>query len=173
MVEGTIEYKDIGIILTVTPRISDGKLVTLDLSVESSTVGQTALGSLSSVPFFGKKTAKTTLSINEGQTIVIGGLIEDRKDVTKTGVPFLSKIPILGALFGYHDYEVTKTETVIFLTPHVISDLEDSNRITQEFRERIYTIQKELEQQKIEKRKEKGSSIGDKSTFTPPGLTAP
>lgn len=150
-IEGTIEYKDIGIILTVTPRISDAKLVTMDLSVESSTVGQTTLGNLSSVPFFGKKTAKTTLSIVEGQTIVIGGLIEDSKDTTTSGVPFLSKIPILGALFGFQSYTVGKTETLMFLTPHVISEIEDSNRITREFRDKVYTIQKELEKQKKER----------------------
>ena len=158
VVEGTIEYKDVGIILTVTPRISDAKLVTLDLSIESSTVGTTQLGNLSSVPFFGKKTAKTTLSIIEGQTIVIGGLIQDSKDTIKTGLPFLSRIPILGALFGYHDYEVSKTETVIFLTPHVIGEMEDSNRITEEFREKLWGVQRELENQKKDKEKEKKKS---------------
>ena len=157
-VEGTIEYKDIGIILTVTPRINDGKLVTLDLSVESSTVGQTTLGSLSNVPYFGKKTAKTTLSIMEGQTVVIGGLIEDTKNTTSAGVPFLSKIPILGSLFGYQSDTVGKTETVMFLTPHVISQLEDSNRITQEFRDRLWGIQKELEFHR--KEREKGKKGG-------------
>jgi general secretion pathway protein D len=155
VVEGTIEYKDIGIILTVTPRISDAKLVSLDLSVESSTVGQTTLGNLSAVPFFGKKTAKTTLSIMEGQTIVIGGLIEDSKETGKSGVPFLSKIPILGALFGFQSYTVGKTETLMFLTPHVISGQEESNRVTQEFKEKVYGIQKELERLKQEKEKEK------------------
>jgi general secretion pathway protein D len=158
VVEGTIEYKDVGIILTVTPRISDAKLVTLEMSIESSTVGTTQLGNLSSVPFFGKKTAKTTLSIIEGQTIVIGGLIQESKDTIKSGVPFLSRIPILGALFGFHDYEKTKTETVIFLTPHVIGELDDSNRITEEFRDKLWGIQKELEvqQKETEKDRKKG-----------------
>ena len=59
MVEGTIEYKDIGIILTVTPRISDGGLVTLEISIENSTVETTTLGTLPNVPVFNKKTAKT------------------------------------------------------------------------------------------------------------------
>jgi general secretion pathway protein D len=155
VVEGTIEYKDIGIILTVTPRISDGKLVTLDISIEQSTVGKTTLGNLPEVPFFPKKTAKTTLSIMEKQTIVIGGLIEDRKETIKTGVPYLSKIPVLGALFGYHTNTVNKIETVLFLTPRVIGDLADSNRVTEEIQEKVYTIQKELERLKKEKQKER------------------
>ena len=98
VVEGTIEYKDVGIILTVTPRISDGGLVSLDISIENSSVDFAALGNLSSVPFFMKKTAKTTLSIMEGQTIVIGGLIEETKSETTAGVPFLSRIFILSSL---------------------------------------------------------------------------
>jgi general secretion pathway protein D len=156
VVEGTIEYKDIGIILTVTPRISDGKLVTLDVSVESSSAGQTTLGNLSAVPFFPKKSAKTTLSIMAGQTIVIGGLIEEQKESINSGVPFLSKIPILGALFGFQTRTLTKTETVLFLTPHVISDLEESNRVTEEFRSKVYSTQREIERQRKEDEKEKG-----------------
>jgi general secretion pathway protein D len=168
VVEGTIEYKDVGIILTVTPRISDSKLVTLDISVESSTVGQTALGNLTQVPFFPKKTAKTTLSIMEKETIVIGGLIEDRKEAVKTGIPYLSKIPVLGALFGWHANTVSKTETVIFLTPRVIGDLADSNRVTEEIREKVFTIQKELEKLKKEKEKEKGKEKGAGSSKIEP-----
>jgi general secretion pathway protein D len=156
VVEGTIEYKDIGIIMTVTPRISDSKLVTLDISVEQSTVGKTTLGNLPEVPFFPKKTAKTTLSIMEKQTIVIGGLIDDRKENVKTGIPYLSKIPVLGALFGYHTNTLNKVETIIFLTPHVVGDMGDSQRVTEEFREKIHSIQKEIERLKKEKEKEKG-----------------
>lgn len=154
VVEGTIEYRDIGVILSVTPRISDGKLVTLDISIEQSTVSQKDLGNLKNVPYFPKKTAKTTLSIMEGQTIVIGGLIEESKGRGSSGVPFLSKIPILGALFGYHTSDVHKTETVLLLTPHVITDLEESNQVTREFREKVQTIQKELEIKKKREKKE-------------------
>ena len=145
IVEGTIEYKDIGVILGVTPRISDAKLVTLEISIEQSTVAQKDLGNLKNVPFFPKKTAKTSLSIMEGQTIVIGGLIEDSKSATKSGVPFLSKIPILGALFGYHTNEKAATETILLMTPHVITDLQESNQVTREFREKVQAIKKELE----------------------------
>ena len=91
VVEGTIEYKDIGIILVVTPRISDGGLVTMEISIENSTVATTTLGTLPSIPVFNKRTAKTVLSIMEGQTIVIGGLIQDTKNETKSGVPLLEQ----------------------------------------------------------------------------------
>jgi general secretion pathway protein D len=153
VVEGSIEYKDTGIILTVTPRISDGGLVSLDINVESSTVATTSLGNLSSIPVFNKKMAKTTLAILEGQTIVIGGLIEETKDQTSSGVPFLSKIPILGALFGYQSYEKKRTETLLLMTPHVITDLDQSIAITREFREKVGGIKKEVEMRdKMEKK---------------------
>ena len=116
VVEGTIEYKDIGIILTVTPRISDGGLVSMEISVEDSTVDTTTLGTLPSVPVFGKRTAKTVLSITEGQSIVIGGLIQDSKNVTRSGIPLLSRIPLLGALFGSQEYVTGKTELILLMT---------------------------------------------------------
>ena len=112
------------------------------------------MGNLTNVPFFPKKMAKTSLSIMEGQTIVIGGMIEDTINTTKTGVPFLSKIPILGALFGYHTNETIKTETILLMTPHVITDLPESNQVTKEFREKVQEVKKELEErQKKEMKK--------------------
>ena len=145
VVEGTIEYRDVGIIITVTPRISDSALVTMDISLEISSVDTTKLGSLDNVPVFKKKTAKTTLSISEAQTIVIGGLIEEGGTNKKSGVPLLSRIPLLGALFGYHDYGNSRAELMLLLTPHVISDTYQSNAVTREFKEKISTIRKELD----------------------------
>jgi general secretion pathway protein D len=155
VVEGTIEYKDIGIILVVTPRISDGGLVTMEISVENSTVANTTLGSLSFIPVFNKRTAKTVLSVMEGQAIVIGGLIQDTKNETKSGIPWLSKIPILGAIFGYQTYEMGRTELILMMTPHVISDLNQSNAVTREFRERVEGLKQELEKEEKEKKKKK------------------
>ena len=153
VVEGTIEYKDIGIILVVTPRISDGGLVSMEISVENSTVATTSLGTLPSIPVFNKRTAKTVLSVMEGQSIVIGGLIQDTKNETKSGIPLLSKIPILGALFGYQTYSIGRTELILMMTPHVITDLNQSNAITREFREKVEGIKKDLEKEEKKKKK--------------------
>jgi type II secretory pathway component GspD/PulD (secretin) len=91
----------------------------------------------------------------EKQTIVIGGLMEDKKETVKTGIPYLSKIPILGALFGYDSNTVNKTETILFLTPHVISDMGDSQRVTDEFREKLFSVKKEMERKRKEMEKER------------------
>ena len=145
VVEGTIEYKDVGIIVTVIPRISDGGLVTLEISIEDSSVSQTTLGTLENIPVFRKKTAKTVLSVLEGQMIVIGGLISNEKDVLKSGIPLLSRIPLLGALFGTQRYIARKTELIFLMTPHIITDHMQSDTVTREFREKIEGIRKGLE----------------------------
>jgi general secretion pathway protein D len=147
VIEGTIEYKDIGIILTVTPRISDGGLVTLEISVESSDVNTSALplGNLQNVPVFTKKTAKTVLSVLESQMVVIGGLIQDSKNVVKQGVPFLSRIPLLGALFGAQTYTISKQELIILMVPHIISDQTQSKAVTDEFKDKVEGLRKLLE----------------------------
>jgi general secretion pathway protein D len=145
VVEGTIEYRDVGIILTVTPRISDAGLISLDLEVERSDADSKSLGNLENVPFFLKRTAKTTLSVLEGQTIVIGGLIEDNKDSKKSGLPWLSKIPILGALFGAQEYGVSRTELIILMTPHIVTDHMQSKTVTEEFKNKVERLKKELE----------------------------
>jgi general secretion pathway protein D len=155
LIEGTIEYKDIGIILTVTPRISDGGLISLELQIEKSDVNTDALplGNLQNVPVFTKKTAKTILSVLESQTIVIGGLIEDTKDVKKSGIPLLSKIPILGGLFGAQEYTFSKTELVLLMTPHIITDHIQSKSVTEEFKEKVEGLKKDLEKERMKREK--------------------
>jgi general secretion pathway protein D len=145
VVEGSIEYKDVGIIVTLTPRISDGGLVTLEISIEDSGVTETTLGSLENIPVFTKKTTKTILSVLEGQMIVIGGLISNERSTLKTGIPLLSRIPFLGALFGTQRYIGKKTELIFLMTPHIITDHIQSDTVTREFREKVEGIKKQLE----------------------------
>jgi general secretion pathway protein D len=165
-VEGTIEYKDIGTILTMTPRISDGGLVTLELSIEESSLDSRTLGRQTSedivggvasssssftVPAFNKTTAKTVLSIKEGQTIAMGGLIRKTKGVSSQGVPLLSKIPVIGMLFGKNTDRDERRELILLLTPHIITDESQSKTVTDEFRERIKGLKEDYEKAKKKK----------------------
>jgi general secretion pathway protein D len=97
--------------------------------------------------------AKTVLSVLEGQTIVIGGLIEDSKNVVKSGIPLLHKIPILGALFGRQEYTITKKELVLLLTPHIITDHIQSKTVTDDFKEKVDGLKKELEKERMKREK--------------------
>jgi len=80
-------------------------------------------------------------------------LIDDSKSDGSSGVPFLSKIPVLGALFGYQTKSVNATETILMMTPHVITDLHESNQVTGEFREKVQSIKKALEMKEKERQR--------------------
>ena len=123
----TIEYDDIGIILYVTPHINPQGLVTMDIYPEISTItGQTVpISETVSAPVFAKRSAQSRLAIRDGQTIVIGGLMEDRNTKTVSKVPLLGDIPLIGAAFRRTIEKKTKTELLIFLTPHVAQQPED------------------------------------------------
>jgi general secretion pathway protein D len=114
-------YRDIGIILNVTPHINPDGLVILDVSPEISALASTTvpISETLSMPIIAKRSASSRVAIRDGQTIVIGGLMEDRKTETVKKVPLLGYIPILGALFRRTTTDTTKTELLIFLTPHV------------------------------------------------------
>jgi len=122
----TIDYEDIGIILKVTPHINPEGLVIMDVSPEISALTGTTvpMSETVSAPVFAKRSAESRVAILNGQTIVIGGLMEDRKTETIHKVPLLGNIPILGWLFRRTVEEKTKTELLIFLTPHVVREPE-------------------------------------------------
>ena len=151
VLEGTIEYKDIGTILTVIPRISDGGLVTLEITIEESSLATRTLGVANSlsVPAFNKTTAKTVLSITEGQSIAIGGLIRDSKDYVERGVPVLNKIPIVGWLFGSRFRASDKRELILLLTPRIITDQAQSRAVTEDFKRKLRGIVRELEMKEL------------------------
>src|SRR5665213_3543712 len=117
----TIQYQDVGIILNVTPHINPEGLVILDVAPEISQLTGTtvSIGSGVDAPVIAKRSALSRVGIQNGQTIVIGGLMEDRKTDTISKVPILGDIPILGELFKRTQTDKTKTELLIFLTPHV------------------------------------------------------
>ena len=133
----TIEYEDIGIILQVTPHINPDGLVILDVIPEISTLtGDTVpISEAVSAAVFAKRSAQSRVAIQDGQTIVIGGLMEDRTTENVRKVPLLGSIPLLGALFRHTVTTSAKTELLIFLTPHVAREAGDLERISEGERE--------------------------------------
>ncbi len=117
----TITYEDIGIILEVTPHINSDGLVIMDIYPEVSTLTTTTVPISEDVDatVYAKRSAESRVAVRDGQTIVIGGLVEDRKTGTVRKVPLLGDIPLLGMLFRRTIDEKEKTELLIFLTPHV------------------------------------------------------
>ncbi|HEY5999254.1 MAG TPA: type II secretion system secretin GspD, partial [bacterium] len=137
-----IEYRPTGIILTVTPHVNEGGFVTLDLQQEVSEVqeGLTTTGLNS--PTFIKRTAKTTMVVRDNQTLVVGGLIQQKVTTSRTGVPGLYKLPIIGYLFGNKSNVVNRTELVLLITPRVVESVEEGDRLTRAIQERVLTLKK-------------------------------
>jgi general secretion pathway protein D len=121
----TIERHDVGITLRMTPQISGDDFVHLTVFEEVSDIDPTASAAVGDPAVVGPTTtvrsASTTIAARDGQTVVIGGLLADTLRTTERRVPFLGRLPVLGALFRREDDRRTKTNLLVFLTPHVIA----------------------------------------------------
>ena len=128
----TIERRDVGITLRVTPQINEGGSLRLDIFEEVSDV-------ISNDPQLGPTTtirsATTTVVAHDGQTVVIGGLIFDVKNKDQTKVPYVSDIPVIGNLFRFSSDRNRKTNLLIFLTPHIIRTERDQRNLSVEERD--------------------------------------
>jgi general secretion pathway protein D len=129
----TLDYRDVGILLDVVPHINPDGLVIMDVAPEiSALTGVTVpISDTASQPVIAKRSAESRVAVKNGQTIVIGGLMEDRKTETIDKVPFLGDIPWVGEAFKRRQSKKTKTELLIFLTPHVAAQpdsLKDMSR---------------------------------------------
>jgi len=137
----TIQYKDIGIILKVKPQINDSGLISLELGQEVSSLGDNVVIAGQAFASINKEEVTTNLIAQNGETIIIGGLIREDTTKTKDGVPFLSKIPILGNLFSTTTDNVARTEIIVLLTPHVMRSLTEAGKLTSDYLERYQSAQ--------------------------------
>lgn len=131
-VNQTVEYRDAGVILTVTPRIGEQGTVALDIKQEVNSIGQPEPPTNSKRII--KREAETSVVLVNNQTLVLGGLIQERRTVTDRGIPFFKNIPIVGYLFGFKGLTIEKTELLILITPRVVGTALDAARITEEMR---------------------------------------
>ncbi|MGD8351739.1 MAG: secretin N-terminal domain-containing protein [Nitrospirota bacterium] len=143
---GQIQYRTVGTILTVTPHITEAGNVKMKLIVEQSTIGDSITVGSGTFPRFTSRKATTSAVVSSGRTLFLGGLISDEKNLTRRGIPGLSKIPLLGYLFGTTEDSVTKRELLVMVTPHVIGDQKEAAEITRQFQNRVHTIKKRLEE---------------------------
>ena len=134
----TAQYIDTGVLLQVTPHINAGGLVTLEVQAEVSIAGTTTTPCES--PPINTRSIQTLLAVPSGQTMVMGGLILEDKENTSQGLPLISRIPILGGLFGSQELKNNRTELVMFITPRVVENETDVRRIIDDLRRRMETL---------------------------------
>jgi general secretion pathway protein D len=146
-ISNSIQYKDTGVTLEVTPRVNANGLVIMKLKqvvsnvvpVSKTSDAETQIQS----PTINKKEVSSSVAVADGETIVLGGLISDDITDNKKGVPFFYQLPIIGSLFGATTKNDIKTELVILITPRVVKGKQDSRVISNEFKRKLTTIYKE------------------------------
>ncbi len=131
----TSQYIDTGVLLQVTPHINAGGLVSLDVQAEVSIPGNPDV--VGNAPPINTRSVQTYVTVQTGQTMVMGGLISDSRLNNSEGLPLLSRIPILGGLFGNQDLKNDRTELVLFITPQVVENELDMARVIEDLRRRM------------------------------------
>lgn len=132
VVTQNIEYKDTGVQLKVRPRVNSGGLVVMDILQEVTDVGErdVATGQRS----FLKRSLESSVAIQGGDTIILGGLIKTKKEESKGGIPYLQSLPFLGTLFSTRGDADERTELLVTITPRAINRYQDFSRVGEEFR---------------------------------------
>jgi len=138
-----IEYRDTGVILDIIPRVNASGLVVLDIIQEVSDVvvrpGIT-VSTTTVTPTIAQRRIASTVAINSGETVALGGLIRDNTTNAVSGIPWVSDIPLLGNLFKTTSESVQRTELLILLTPRVVRDRQDARTVTDELRSRLRAL---------------------------------
>lgn len=145
-VDVTIQRRDTGTILRVTPHINATGLVTLEIDLEKSNVTPPSEGA--SDVGINKRTTSTTMVVQDGETILVGGLIDETVTDSISKVPLLGDIPYIGALFRNTKETINRIELILLITPHVIRDLQEAIAATNNFRTRVPAAGKQITNQR-------------------------
>lgn len=130
------QFRDTGIMLSVKPRVNPGGLVYMEISQEESTPVPNSANSTGNVSV-NRRTIQTEIAVQSGQTVMLGGLIKESETKSKEGIPGLSRIPIIGGLFGSTSNDVSRQELLVLITPTVIDSAEAARTVTDEYKTRF------------------------------------
>jgi general secretion pathway protein D len=132
----SVSYRDTGVILSITPRINQSGRVLLDIEQEVSSVVPTTTSGINS-PTIRQRKVRTTVLVNNGEGLALGGMMQTNKSVTANQIPIVGDLPFIGSAFRQKDNQVTKTELVIIITPRVMRNLDEAHAVTDEFRRQM------------------------------------
>jgi general secretion pathway protein D len=140
-VVSSAQYVSTGVTLTVTPRINPGGLVYMDITQDVSRPGARDPDiSTSGNPPINNKSVTSQVAVQSGQTIFLGGLIAEQSNRGRSGVPYLNRVPVIGALFGARSIAKTRSETLVMITPTVLENAREMEKISEEMREEFSRI---------------------------------
>jgi general secretion pathway protein D len=144
-VTNAVSNTSTGITLQITARITPSGIVTMIINQQVSDPTATTSSSIQS-PSFATKSIQTQVTVQDGDTIAIGGMIQESTTSSLAGIPLLDRIPVVGALFGARSYSKERTELIIFLTPHVILDSNQLLDATDELKDQIKLMRKDIKE---------------------------
>ncbi|HRA22046.1 MAG TPA: type II secretion system secretin GspD [Usitatibacteraceae bacterium] len=131
-----VNYLDTGVLLTVTPRVNSGGRITLEILQEVSAASKTESSTIDS-PTLTQRSAQSVVTTQSGETLVFGGMIRTERTFGTTGLPLLSKIPVVGGLFGNQVYTDKRTELILLITPKLIADVTQAREALDEIRRKM------------------------------------
>lgn len=135
----SIEYRNTGVILEVTPRINANGMISVDIDQEVSDVANTTSSQIDS-PTINERHLVSSIMVHDGETIALGGLIREDSSDAKDGIPIVSEIPVLGPLFGTTNRSRGRTELIVLMSPRVVRGLNDERAMTDDLRNRIRAL---------------------------------
>ena len=136
-VVNTVDYRNTGIILHVAPRVSADGNVRLDIEQEISSVVPSTAATANLTPTIQERKVKSQISVANGQTVLLAGLIQDQKNENKSGIPLLDQIEGIGNAFSNQDNQKSRTELIIFIRPQIIRDSMDAHTVAEELRAKL------------------------------------
>jgi general secretion pathway protein D len=136
-VVNTVDYRNTGIILHVSPRVSANGNVKLDVEQEISSVVPSSSATANLTPTISERKVKSSISVASGQTVLLAGLIQDQKNENKSGIPLLEDLQAVGNAFSNQDNQKTRTELIIFIRPQIIRDSMDAHSVAEELRTKL------------------------------------
>lgn len=136
----SIQMIDTGVILSVRPRVNAGGLVLMDVMQSVNQAAETKTSDNIDSPTIQKREIETSIAVQSGETLVLGGLIKENNEYSRSGVPLLHELPLLGPLFGSTTRNKDKSELVVLITPRVVNSRQDAQSITDEFRRKLSSI---------------------------------
>ncbi len=137
----TIQMRDTGVILKVLPHVSANGTIQMEIEQEISNVVNPGQATLT--PTISQRRLHSTVSVTNGQTVLLGGLISEQDQNTKGGIPILNDVPVLGDLFGTKSLTKQRSEIIMFIKPQLVRNRIDARHVAEEFRERLHMMHSE------------------------------
>ncbi|PJI99196.1 general secretion pathway protein D [Acidovorax sp. 69] len=134
-ITSTVQYRDTGVSLAVTPSVNAGNLVTMQ--IDQSMTDQSASSGANSQPIFLQRQISSKVAVRSGETIVLGGLIKDNRSAGKSGVPLLKDVPLLGSLFSNTNNTGKRTELLVVISPRVVRTDPEIREVSEDLRDRL------------------------------------